>query len=274
LVFSNKGKVYRIKVHELPVGSRQSKGQAIVNLLPFTAEERIAAVISTRNYDEGKHLLMGTKNGLVKKTEFKTYNSARRDGLIAITLRDDDELIGVKLTDGDDDVILVSTAGQAIRFSETDARSMGRTAMGVKGMKLVRGSRVLGMEIVKEEADLFVITENGYGKRTPMGQYPRHRRGGQGVRTIKATSVKGSLAGVKMVKKHHELLIISIDGVIIRVAVDEIASTSRSTQGVRVMNIKGDDRVTAIARVVASDPKLVGEPEATDPPADPQNQET
>ena len=195
--------------------------------------------------------MLGTKNGLVKKTEFKSYDSARRDGLIAITLRDDDELIGVKLTRGEDDVILVSTAGQAIRFSETDARSMGRTAMGVKGMRLVRDSRVLGMEILKEDADLLVITENGYGKRTPMGQYPRHRRGGQGVRTIKTTSVKGRLAGVKMVKKHHELLIISIEGVIIRVAADEIASTGRLTQGVRVMNIKGKDRVTAIARVVA-----------------------
>ena len=251
LVFSNKGKVYRVKVHELPIGSRQSKGQAIVNVLPFTTDERIAAVISTRNYDEGLHLMMGTKNGLVKKTLFKSYNSSRRDGLLAITLRDGDELIGVKLTGGDDDVILVSTSGQAIRFSETDARSMGRTAMGVKGMKLVGDNLVLGMEILKEDADLFVITENGYGKRTPMGQYPRHRRGGQGVRTIKTTSVKGRLAGVKMVKKHHELLIISIEGVVIRVAVDEIASTGRLTQGVRVMNIKGNDRVTAIARVVA-----------------------
>lgn len=251
LVFSNKGKVYRIKVHELPVGSRQARGQAIVNLLPFSSGEKIAAVIATKNYDEGRYLLMGTKNGRIKKTEFGAYNSSRRDGLLAIGMRDDDELISVKLTSGDEDVILVSSAGQAIRFSEQDLRAMGRTAQGNKGMTLSKGARVLGMEIVKEDADLFVITEGGYGKRTPMGQYPRHHRGGRGVKTIKVTTEKGALAGVKTVKKNHELMIISVEGVLIRVAADEVAVTGRATQGVKIMNIKGTDKVTAIAKVVA-----------------------
>ena len=251
LVFSNKGKVYRVKVHELPVGSRVAKGQAIVNLLPFAQGERIAAVIATKKYDEGKYLLMGTANGLVKKTEFQAYNSARRDGLLAISMRDGDELIGVKLTTGDDDVLLVSTGGKAIRFNENDSRAMGRTAMGVKGMTLTGSNKVLAMEMVHEDADLFVITENGFGKRTAMVNYPRHRRGGRGVRTIKQAEQKGDLAGVKMVKNNNELMIISNHGVIIRVPVDAIPVTGRSTQGVRVMKLKGKDTVTAIAKVVA-----------------------
>lgn len=250
LIFSNKGKVYRLKVHELPIGSRQSRGQAIVNLLPFTQDEKIAAVISTRTYDEGEFLLMGTKKGLVKKTILKAYDSPRRDGLIAIGMRPGDELIGVKLTNGEEDVILVSTAGQAIRFSETDVRPMGRTAMGVKGMNLIKDSFVLGMEIAKDDAELFVITQNGYGKRTPINKYPRHRRGGRGVITIKTVATKGRLAGVKMVKPDHELMIISSEGVIIRVPAKAVSSTGRATQGVRVMNLKANDEVKALARVV------------------------
>ncbi|MDP1808543.1 MAG: DNA gyrase subunit A [Actinomycetota bacterium] len=250
LIFSNKGKVYRLKVHELPVGSRQSRGQAIVNLLPFTQDERIAAVISTRAYDEGEFLIMGTKKGRVKKTTLKSYDSSRRDGLLAIGMRPDDELIGVKLTNGAEDVILVSTAGQAIRFSETDVRAMGRTAMGVKGMNLIKDSHVLGMEIAKDDAELFVITQNGYGKRTPMSKYPRHHRGGRGVITIKTVATKGRLAGVKMVRPDHELMIISSEGVIIRVPAHAVSSTGRATQGVRVMNLKAKDEVKALARVV------------------------
>lgn len=250
LIFSNKGKVYRLKVHELPIGSRQSRGQAIVNLLPFTQDERIAAVISTRAYDEGEFLIMGTKKGKVKKTTLKSYDSSRRDGLLAIGMRPDDELIGVKLTNGEEDVILVSTAGQAIRFSETDVRAMGRTAMGVKGMTLIKDSHVLGMEIAKDDAELFVITQNGYGKRTPMSKYPRHRRGGRGVITIKTVATKGRLAGVKMVKPDHELMIISSEGVIIRVPAEAVSSTGRATQGVRVMKLQANDEVKALARVV------------------------
>ncbi len=253
LIFSNKGKVYRLKVHELPVGSRQSKGQSIVNLLPFTPEERIAAVISTRNYDEGKYLVMGTKNGSVKKTLLTSYNSSRRDGLLAIGMRPKDELIGVKLTNGEEDIMLVATTGQAIRFSEKDVRPMGRTAMGVKGMNLKAGGEILGMEIAQDDAGLFVLTDKGYGKRTMMKRYPRHRRGGKGVQTIRMVSAKGRLAGVRMVLIDHELMIISSEGVIIRVPVKSIPSTGRSTQGVRVMKLKKTDMVRAIARVVSTE---------------------
>ncbi len=253
LIFSNKGKVYRLKVHELPVGSRQSKGQSIVNLLPFTPEERIAAVISTRKYDEGKYLVMATKNGSVKKTLLISYNSSRRDGLLAIGMRPKDELIGVKLTNGEEDIMLVATTGQAIRFSEKDVRPMGRTAMGVKGMNLKAGGEILGMEIAQDDAGLFVLTDKGYGKRTMMKRYPRHRRGGKGVQTIRMVSAKGRLAGVRMVLLDHELMIISSEGVIIRVPVKSIPSTGRSTQGVRVMKLKKADMVRAIARVVSTE---------------------
>ena len=253
LIFSNKGKVYRLKVHELPVGSRQSKGQSIVNLLPFTPEERIAAVISTRKYDEGKYLVMATKNGSVKKTLLISYNSSRRDGLLAIGMRPKDELIGVKLTNGEEDIMLVATTGQAIRFSEKDVRPMGRTAMGVKGMNLKAGGEILGMEIAQDDAGLFVLTDKGYGKRTMMKRYPRHRRGGKGVQTIRMVSAKGRLAGVRMVLLDHELMIISSEGVIIRVPVKSIPSTGRSTQGVRVMKLKKTDMVRAIARVVSTE---------------------
>ncbi|HEB12161.1 MAG TPA: DNA gyrase subunit A [Actinobacteria bacterium] len=254
LIFSNKGKVYRLKVHELPVGSRQSRGQSIVNLLPFTQDEKIAAVISTRDYSEGKYLVMGTKNGSVKKTLLEAYNSSRRDGLLAIGMRPTDELIAVKLTNGEEDIILVATTGQAIRFSEKDVRPMGRTAMGVRGMNLKKGGNVLGMEIAKDDAGLFVLTENGYGKRTMMKNYPKHRRGGKGVQTIKMVSTKGMLTSVKMVLVDHELMIISSEGVIIRVPVKSIPSTGRSTQGVRVMKLKKTDKVRAIARVVNPEP--------------------
>jgi DNA gyrase subunit A len=253
LIFSNKGKVYRIKVHELPVGSRQAKGQAIVNLLPFESGELIAAVIQTKNYDEGEFLLMGTKNGLVKKTPFGAYNSSRQGGLLAISMRPGDELIGVRLTNGEQDVILVSTAGKAICFNEEQVRAMGRTAMGVKGMTLSKESKVLGLEIAQPDADLFVITGNGYGKRTSMARYPRHKRGGQGVRTITAVSAKGKLAGVKAVEDDEELMLVSSEGVIIRVPVKAIPRTGRATQGVKIMNIRNNDQVTAIAKVMTAD---------------------
>lgn len=251
LFFSNRGKAYRLKVHELPVGSRQSKGQAVVNILPFTQGEKIAAVITTKNFNQGRYLVMGTKMGLVKKTEFKLYDTARRDGIIAINLRPGDELIDAKLTGGEDDIIMVSTQGLAMRFNEKDCRPMGRAASGVRGMNVPVGHDVLAMEIARNDADLFVITENGYGKRTPILQYPRHHRGGKGVKTIKAATAKGRLAGVKMVMSTHELMVISTEGIIIRLPVDGISQTGRNTQGVRIMNIKENDRVGALARVVA-----------------------
>jgi DNA gyrase subunit A len=250
LIFSSKGKVYRLKVHELPTGSRQSRGQAIVNLLPFTADEKIAAVICTKNFDQGKYLLMVTKKGLVKKTEFVKYNTSRRDGILAISLHEDDELISVKLTKGEEDVIIVSSAGQAIRFHETDVRAMGRTAHGVRGMNIGKGNRVLGAVIAKDDADLFVVTSKGYGKRTPISQYRCQRRGGRGIKTIKHTKEKGPLVAVKRVEPGQELMLISAEGIVIRTPVEGISVTGRATQGVRVMNLAEEDEVSCVARVL------------------------
>lgn len=255
LFISTRGKAYRLKVHELPMGGRQSKGQAVINVLPFIPGERIAAVITAKDFEQGKYLIMGSKLGRVKKTDFTLYDTARRDGIIALTLRDDDELIGAKLTNGENDIILVSTQGLAIRFSEEDVRPMGRTASGVRGMKVAPGHEVLAMEVARDDADLFVITEDGFGKRTSIAYYPRRHRGGKGVKTIKSIVKKGRLAGVKMVMPSHELMIISSEGIIIRCPVDGISRTRRDTQGVKIMNLKDNDHVSALARVVASKSK-------------------
>jgi len=251
LFFSNIGKVYRLKVHELPLGSRIAKGQAIVNILPLRQDEKIAAVIAVPNFEEEKFLMMATKDGLSKKTPLIAYFTSRREGIIAINLREGDELIGTRLTDGDESVILVSRNGQSIRFSETEVRPMGRAASGVKGIRLDKDDEVLGMEVVKgNQGALFVITEKGYGKRTSLEKYPLQKRGGKGVRTIRTTAGKGRLAGVRVVQKDHELMAVSTEGIVIRMLAKSIPSVGRHTQGFRVMSMKGDNKVSAIARVI------------------------
>jgi len=252
LFFSNRGKVYKLKVHELPLGSRTARGQAIVNVLPFTQDEKIAAVISTKTFDEDQYLMMATKNGLVKKTPFREYNTSRRDGILAITMREDDELIGVKITRGADDIILVSKNGMAIRFHEADARPMGRTATGVKGMAFT-DDEVLAIEVAKDEADLLIITENGFGKRTPMSNYPIQGRGGKGVKTLKDTSVRGTLAAAKMVQERHGLMVISSEGIVMRTAVKQISQMGRNTQGVKIINLNDSDKVSAVALITHKD---------------------
>ena len=249
LFFSSKGKVYRLKVHELPVGSRHARGTAAVNLLPFEAGERIAAVINTKTFSPDEDLLFATAFGMVKKTAIQAYGRSRRDGIIAINLRDGDELIEVKRVRPGERVILVSTAGKAIKWEESEARPMGRDTMGVRGMTIKEGERVLGMEIALPGSELFVVTERGYGKRTPVVDYPLQHRGGQGVRTIQVTPKKGSIAGMKVVGAAHELMLISEEGVVIRVRAEDVSSLGRSTQGVKVMNVSETDRVSAIARV-------------------------
>ncbi len=255
LFFSTKGKVYRMKVHELPVGSRHARGTAVVNLLPFETEERVAAIINTKTFPEDEFLMFATKHGMVKKTAIGAYDRSRRDGIIAINLRDDDELIAVRRVKEGERVMMVSTAGKAIKWDEAEARPMGRDTMGVKGMNIKAGDRVLGMEIAPESSELFVVTERGYGKRTPVAEYPEHHRGGQGVKTISVTPKKGPLAGMKIVGPTHELMLISEEGVVIRVKADDISKLGRSTQGVKVMNVSETDRVTAIARVSAGKKK-------------------
>lgn len=264
LFFSNKGKVYRLKVHELPTGSRTSKGKAIVNLLPLEREEKIVEVIATRDFGGGRFLVIATKRGMVKKTEFDKYDSARKDGIIALNLRKGDEVIRARLTDGSKQIMLVSMKGQAIKFDEKDCRPMGRATAGVKGMSLTKGDSILTMEVPDEGADLLVITTNGYGKRTSIAQYPLHRRGGKGVRTIKLTQKKGALAGARVVRDNQEIMVVSEEGIMIRIPVNGISRTGRSTQGVRVMRVQKGDCVSAVALVVSGEESPVAEGEAGD----------
>ncbi|MBN2247153.1 MAG: DNA gyrase subunit A [Coriobacteriia bacterium] len=261
LFFSTKGKVYRLKVHEIPVGSRHARGTAVVNLLPFEQDERIAAVITTREFSADEFLLFATSHGMVKKTAIQAYDRSRRDGIIAINLRDDDELIAVRRVKQGERVIMVSAEGKAITWDEGDARPMGRDTTGVRGMNVKGDDRVLGMEIVYPGSELFVVTERGYGKRTPVDQYPIQNRGGMGVKTIQVTEKKGRLAGMKIVMPGHELMLISDEGVVIRVKAEDISQLGRSTQGVKVMNVGEADRVCAIARVSGKKRKRPAAPE-------------
>ncbi len=254
LFFTNQGKVYRLKVYELPEGSRTSKGRALVNLLPLNEKERVMAVIPTRDFSEGKYLVFGTAKGMVKKTLFKDYDTnIKAAGLIAINIKKGDELIQVRQTSGKDDIIMVSKSGHASRFNEKLARPMGRGTAGVKGMNVAaKGNRVLALEVARDEDELLVVTENGYGKRTPIAEYPVKGRGTMGVLTIKLTTKKGGLAGALIVRPHQELIFISQSGMVQRTSVSGISKMGRATQGVRVMNLKANDAVSAVALVVES----------------------
>jgi len=259
LFFTNRGKVYRLKVYELPEGSRTAKGSALVNLLPLREGERVMAVIPTRDFKEGKYLAFATAKGLIKKTEFLSYNTPiRADGIIAIKVRDGDELVQVRLTSGEDDLLMVSKSGHAARFAEKAVRPMGRDTSGVRGMNVdskVNGeaNRVLTMDVARDDTELFVVTENGYGKRTSISEYPVKGRATKGVLTAKLTAKKGGLAGALIVREHQDLLFISQNGMVQRTSVKGISRMGRPTQGVKVMNIKDDDRVSAVALVVESD---------------------
>ena len=247
LFFSTAGKVYRLKVYELPEASRHARGTAIVNLLPLQKGETISAVIATKDFPEDEYLMFATEHGMVKKTSMDLYDRTRRDGLIAINLKEGDQLISVRRVAVGEKVIMVSSVGKAIMWSEGEVRAMGRDTMGVKGMTVPDDAHVLGMEIAKPGSDLFVITEKGYGKRTSIGEYPEHHRGGQGVFTITMTDKKGLLSVMKIVKPNDEIMIISEEGVVVRTPVSGISELGRSTQGVRVMNVADKDRVTAVA---------------------------
>jgi DNA gyrase subunit A len=264
LFFTNVGKVYRLKVHELPLGSRQSKGRAIVNLLPFRQEESVRAVIQTRDFTEAEFLFFATKKGIVKKTQLAAYNTPlKSDGIIAIKMREGDELIGVRHTSGDDDVLIVSRNGQAIRFHERDVRAMGRDASGVQGMRLRGDDEVIGVSVAQDDADLLVVTENGYGKRTRLPDYPVKGRGGMGVKTVQLTEARGKLAGARVVREGYQVMLISTGGTVIRMPVADIKRLGRSTQGVIVMRLREGERVSTLAPVVESEPVAspVEEPE-------------
>ena len=253
MFFSNKGKAYRLKVHELPIGQRTARGTAIVNLVPFSEGEHATAVITCRDFPTDEYLMFATAAGTVKKTAMSAYDRTRRDGLIAINLREGDELVNVRRVREGEKVILVSTDGKAIMFPESDVRPMGRDTSGVRGITLKGDAKMLGMEITNGTGDLFVITEKGYGKRTPVSEYPEHKRGGQGVFTITMTDKKGQLAACRVVDPSHELMIVSTTGVVIRVRVEDISELGRSTQGVKVMDVDEKDSVCALARMEVSE---------------------
>src|SRR6058998_1909824 len=255
LFFTNVGKVYRLKVHELPLGSRQSKGRAIQNLLPFRQDEQVRAVIQTRDFEESKYLVFGTKKGIVKKTELAAYNTPlKADGIIAIKMRDDDELVSVQHSTGDDDVLMISKLGQAIRFNEQEVRSMGRDASGVQGMKMRAEDEVIAVNIAEDDADLLVVTENGYGKRTRVSEYPVKGRGGMGVKTVQLTEARGHLVGSRVVRDGYQVMLISTAGTMIKIPVEDVKRLGRSTQGVIVVRLRGDDEtVSALAPVVEAD---------------------
>jgi DNA gyrase subunit A len=260
LFFTTVGKVYRLKVHELPFGTRQSKGRAIVNLLPFAQGEQVKAVIATRDFKEAEYLVLATRKGIVKKTRFEEYNTPlKADGIIAIKLRDDDALVDVLHSTGEEDIILVSRKGQAIRFHESQVRSMGRATSGVKGMGLRKDDEVISAGIADDELDMLVVTDQGYGKRTRIKDYPVKGRGGLGVKTVQLTKARGQLAGALPVSDGMQVMLISNGGTVIRMPVEEIKRLGRSTQGVIVMRLRGDEQVSSIALVAESEEPVEAE---------------
>jgi DNA gyrase subunit A len=267
LFFTNRGKVYRLKVYDLPEQSRTARGRALVNLLPLREGERVQSVLNTRDFTEGKFLVFATRKGMIKKTAFLAYNTPiKADGIIAINIRDDDELIAVRKTSGDDDIIMVSRSGQASRFRESQVRGMGRDTSGVQGMNVKqKDNAVLAMDVARDDQELLVVTENGYGKRTLISEYPVKGRGTMGVKTIQLTGKKGALAGALVVREHQELVFISQNGMVQRTSVRGISRYGRASQGVRVMNIRDDDQVSAVALVVESDSPEVAAADGEEP---------
>lgn len=253
LFFTNKGKVYRTKVYDIPEAGRTAKGTAIVNLLYISGDDKITAVIPVKNFEENRYLLTVTKNGIVKKTSLTEYNTSRRDGIIALNLDEEDELIGVKLTEGKDELIMATHHGMVIRISEEDIRPMGRVARGVKGISLGAGDRVVAVENITAGDELLAITEKGFGKRTKLKEFRAQGRGGKGLIGIRCTNKNGMVAGVVAISPGDEIMIITKDGIMIRTFTDDISSIGRATQGVKVMNLGENDQVQAVAKVVVKD---------------------
>ncbi|NQU73589.1 MAG: DNA gyrase subunit A [Candidatus Omnitrophica bacterium] len=253
LFFTNKGRVHWVKVHEIPQTSRQARGKAIINLLQLVPGETISAYIPVREFKEGSYLVMTTKSGLIKKTELSAFSNPRKGGIIALTLTEDDELIGVKLTDGHKELFLATRDGKAIRFSEDDVRDMGRAAKGVHGIRVGKKDVVIAVEVVEKDATLLTVTENGFGKRTDFSEYRQQSRGGKGIINIKTTKNNGQVVGAKSVTDKDEFMLITEKGMIVRCAIKDIRATGRSTQGVRLMKLGSADKIATVARVVAEE---------------------
>ena len=249
MFFTNMGKVYRLKAYEIPEAGRTARGTAIINLLQLQPEEKISAVIPINEYRDDQYLFMATKKGLVKKTPILDYANVRKTGLAAISLRDDDELIEVKFADSSKDIILVTKYGQCIRFDVNDVRSTGRVSMGVRGINLGDGDEVIGMQLNTQGDYLLIVSENGMGKRTPMGEFTSQNRGGKGVKCYKITEKTGNVVGVKAVNEENEIMMITTEGIIIRISCSDISILGRITSGVKLMNLDENVSVASIAKV-------------------------
>ncbi|GBD31710.1 MAG: DNA gyrase subunit A [Gemmatimonadales bacterium] len=266
LFFTQNGQVYWLKVYDIPQGGRAARGKPIVNLIQIKPEERIAAFVAVREFDDKHYLMFATANGMVKKTVLSAYGNPRSTGINAINIEPEDELIDVQITDGSNDVVLATRYGKSIRFNEKDVREMGRATTGVRGIQLEKGDRVIGMVVIRREATLLVVTEKGLGKRSPLDHYRVQRRGGKGIITLKRTEKTGSVVALKEVLPEDELMLITRHGVIIRVPVDGIRVSGRNTQGVRIMNLEPGDSVVDVARVVKEDEGGTEEPTGDEEP--------
>ncbi len=249
MFFTNKGKVYRLKAYEVPELSRTARGTPIINLIHIEPGETINAVIPIETFESDHNLFFATKTGIVKKTPLSDYANIRKGGLIAITIREDDELVGVKLTDGHQEIIMGTAQGMSIRFPEQEVRQMGRSATGVKGISISDNDAVIDMDVVQKDHDVLIVTSKGYGKRTPMTEYRIQSRGGKGIKTLNVTDKNGPVVGLKVVKEDEDLMIITASGTIIRMSIAGISTMGRYTQGVKLINIRDDDEVATVAKV-------------------------
>ena len=259
LFFSNKGRVYKIRAYEVPDAGRTAKGTNVINLIPLDPEEVIQDVLSIKNMDEEGFLIMSTKQGIIKKTKLSEYKYIRKNGLNAINLREDDELLKVKVTRGDAEIMVITKDGYAIRFSETNVRPMGRTASGVKAITLREGDIAVSMDIVVPDERLLIISEEGFGKRTNLEEYPIQNRGGKGIKTYKVTEKTGTVADAKICKDGDELMLINSDGIAIRINVDDVSISSRSTSGVRLMRTNDNQKIVAVAKISSEEDENQGE---------------
>jgi DNA gyrase subunit A len=268
LFFTTAGKVYWLKVHEIPQAGRAARGRAVTNLLQLKAEEKLSAFLPVREFKDDHYLVFATRRGLVKKTDLMQYSSPRPSGLIAIALEEGDEVVGVRLTDGKSEVILSTAEGQAIRFEESEVRPMGRSTYGVRGMTLDEGDQVVSIDLVEGGASLLAVAENGFGKRSEMDEYRQTHRGGKGIITMKTTEKTGRVIGIRMVTPEDQIMLVSSGGKVVRIRVNEIRVIGRNTQGVRLIDLEDGERVAAVARLAErEDDAEGGEPSAASPAA-------
>ncbi len=261
LVFSTRGRVYWLKVHELPQAGRAAKGRPIINLVKFQHDEKLAALMAVRKFEEGKFVVMVTRLGVIKKTSLEQFSNPRPSGILALGIDDGDALVAARLTEGSRDILLSTSQGMAIRFPEDDVRAMGRTAYGVKGITLEAGDAVVGADIIEPGTTVLSVTENGYGKRTEDSEYKSQGRGGKGIITMKTSERNGSVVGVVQVKETDGVMVITNQGMLIRLAAKGISVIGRNTQGVRLISLESaDEKVVGVVRVVADETPEGGEP--------------